>query len=95
MSIADRDLIRNNKDLEKLSSLGHYFKGSSAALGVKHVQEHCERIQHYGMLRDEEANKNLTPSEALTAITKEIVRAKKDYHTAEKWLKDYYKEEDS
>jgi hypothetical protein len=62
---------------------------------VKHVQEHCERIQHYGLLRDEEADKNLTPSEALTAITRELVRVKKDYRTAEKWLKDYYKEEDS
>ncbi|OUM54801.1 hypothetical protein BVG19_g4232 [[Candida] boidinii] len=34
--------------LKKLSSLGHYLKGSAAALGLHKVQEECERIQNYG-----------------------------------------------
>lgn len=36
------------KDLDKLSSLGHYLKGSAAALGLVTVAEQCERIQNYG-----------------------------------------------
>ena len=87
--------FRSAKELKKLSELGHYFKGSSAALGVKHVQEHCERIQHYGALRDEEVGRDLSPSEALNLITNELARVKRDYRIAEKWLKDYYKEDDS
>lgn len=43
--------IDNNvktKDLIKLSSLGHYLKGSAAALGLSTISEQCERIQNYG-----------------------------------------------
>lgn len=37
-----------SKNLEKLSSLGHYLKGSAAALGLKAISSQCERIQNYG-----------------------------------------------
>lgn len=37
-----------SKNLEKLSSLGHYLKGSAAALGLKKISSQCERIQNYG-----------------------------------------------
>lgn len=36
------------KDLDKLSSLGHYLKGSAAALGLVTIAEQCERMQNYG-----------------------------------------------
>lgn len=36
------------KNLDKLSSLGHYLKGSAAALGLTKISEQCERIQNYG-----------------------------------------------
>lgn len=36
------------KDLDKLSSLGHYLKGSAAALGLTTISAQCERIQNYG-----------------------------------------------
>lgn len=36
------------KNLEKLSALGHYLKGSAAALGLTQISEQCERIQNYG-----------------------------------------------
>lgn len=38
----------NTENLEKLSQLGHYLKGSAAALGLQKVQNQCERIQNYG-----------------------------------------------
>ncbi|TFK40686.1 signal transduction histidine kinase [Crucibulum laeve] len=64
----EMDNMYNEKDLEKLSHLGHFLKGSSAALGVWKVQETCEKIQHYGQLRDEEKDKHLTKDEALALI---------------------------
>lgn len=36
------------KDLDKLSALGHYLKGSAAALGLVKISSQCERIQNYG-----------------------------------------------
>lgn len=78
------------KDLPKLSSLGHFLKGSSAALGVFKVQASCERVQHYGDKRDEEANRDLTAEEALAKIEVTLKRVKVEYAAAEKWLKNYY-----
>jgi len=78
------------KDLPKLSSLGHFLKGSSAALGLRKVQASCEKIQHYGKMRDEEAGKDLTKEEAHTEIGLLLIQVKKEYAVAEKWLKDWY-----
>lgn len=41
------------KDLDELSSLGHFLKGSSATLGLTKVKDSCEKIQHYGQKKDE------------------------------------------
>ncbi|RKP31290.1 histidine-phosphotransfer domain, HPT domain-containing protein [Metschnikowia bicuspidata] len=35
-------------NLDGLSALGHYLKGSAAALGLVTIAEQCERIQNYG-----------------------------------------------
>ncbi|KAF7794616.1 hypothetical protein EIP86_005752 [Pleurotus ostreatoroseus] len=80
----------DEKDLPKLSSLGHFLKGSSAALGVQQVQRSCERIQHYGKCWDEEAGKTLSEQEALDMITPLLKTVSKEYQEAEKWLKNWY-----
>jgi HPt (histidine-containing phosphotransfer) domain-containing protein len=85
-------LIRDEKDLPNLSSLGHYLKGSSAALGVTHVQASCEKIQHYGALRDEDKNENLSTDQALILIRRTLARCKKDYAVAHEWLREFYDE---
>lgn len=53
----DKDQM-NEESLKKLSSLGHYLKGSAAALGLQKVQNQCERIQNYGKMEafDDDAN---------------------------------------
>ncbi|KAJ2240724.1 Phosphorelay intermediate protein, partial [Coemansia sp. RSA 454] len=43
-TFADMDQALSAKDLSKLSSLGHFLKGSSATIGVKKVQECCKHI---------------------------------------------------
>lgn len=41
---------KTEENLKKLSALGHYLKGSAAALGLQKVQNECERIQNYGKM---------------------------------------------
>lgn len=78
------------KDLATLSSLGHFLKGSSAALGVSKVQDSCEKIQHYGQLRDEDADVDLSAKDALGKIERLLGQVKKEYSASEKWLKKWY-----
>jgi HPt (histidine-containing phosphotransfer) domain-containing protein len=85
-------LLRGEKELLKLSELGHFLKGSSAALGIYRVQAACEKMQHYGELRDEEANKDLTPAVALERIDGLISEVKTEYADAAKWLKKWYRD---
>ena len=84
--------LSESKNLAELSSLGHFLKGSSAALGVAKVQASCERMQHYGQQRDEEAGTKLSDEEALNRIGTLLEQVKKEYGDAEKWLKNWYKE---
>jgi len=85
---------RDTKDLPQLSSLGHFLKGSSAALGVIKVKDSCEKMQHYGNLRDEEAAKTLTSAEALQKIKDLLKEVEEDYEEAAEWLKRYYREQE-
>jgi len=66
------------------------LKGSSAALGLSRVQDSCEKIQHRGHLRDEEADKDLSDEEALQSIQKLLKQVKVDYREAQTWLTDFY-----
>jgi len=78
------------RDLKKLSSLGHFLKGSSAALGVRKMQISCERMQHYGQLRDEERRIDLSEENALAKIKALVDTLKVDYAEAEQCLKAFY-----
>ncbi|KAI0249225.1 signal transduction histidine kinase [Lactifluus subvellereus] len=79
------------KDLTALSDLGHFLKGSSAALGVSRVQSSCEDIQYYGKLREGAAA--ITEAEAIVKITKTLARAREEYAEAKIWLDDFYEDE--
>jgi len=90
----DMDKAFEIDDLATLSSLGHFLKGSSAALGVSKVQASCEKIQHYGALRDEDNREDLTSEAALGKIQPLLQTVKDEYATAEKWMKNWYLEND-
>jgi len=75
------------QNLSELSSLGHFFKGSSAAFGLEKVQASCQKIQHYG---DEKANEGLKPEEALDKIKKQLAQLRKEYAEAKKNLEDWF-----
>lgn len=78
-------------DLLELSNLGHFLKGSSAALGVWKVQATCEIIQHVGKLRPAgDQPVSLTKQEAIQRLKVLKSRAEEEYKEAEAWLKNYY-----
>jgi osomolarity two-component system, phosphorelay intermediate protein YPD1 len=87
--------ISAQKNLKLLSEQGHFLKGSSAALGVKKVQDSCENIQHYGKLWDEVAGVPITSEEALKRIGALLVVVKADFEQAEKWLKNWFRNNSS
>ena len=85
-------MCSGEKNTTSLSELGHFLKGSSAALGVAQVQATCEEIQNLGKLWDNDKQGAISETEALEEIKPRLVRVKKEYETAEKWLKNFYKE---
>lgn len=86
---------REAKDLPQLSALGHFLKGSSAALGVRKVKDSCEKIQNYGNLRDEEADKTMSKDEALPKIKELLKVVGQEYDEAADCLKQYYEEQEA
>ncbi|EMD39748.1 histidine phosphotransferase [Gelatoporia subvermispora B] len=91
-TFSDMDKAFDEKDLSKLSSLGHFLKGSSAALGIVKVQASCEQIQHYGQKHDDATGAELEDVAALGKIGPLLRRVRKEYAVAEHWLKDWYRE---
>ncbi|KAI0688023.1 signal transduction histidine kinase [Cytidiella melzeri] len=82
----------DEESLSALSSLGHYLKGSSAALGVARVQATCEKIQHYGQCWDEDKNAALSQKVALEKIAGCIKRVQVEYKEAKLWLEAWYRD---
>jgi Hpt domain len=83
------------RDFHALSSLGHFLKGSSAAVGLIKLKASCEKIQNYGNKLDETGNHSISEDDALKKIAEVLVVAKKDFRDAEIWLKRFYGEDPS
>lgn len=81
------------KNLPELSSLGHFLKGSSATLGLSHVKDGCEKIQHYGAGKDETGTTDEPDKEvSLKHIASTLADVKKAYFKVERFLRRYYGE---
>ncbi|KAI7860299.1 signal transduction histidine kinase [Circinella umbellata] len=89
----DMDAALDKKDLPELSRLGHFLKGSSAAIGLKKVKETCEKIQNIGNCQDEIGLKGLDETEAIKKITQILPLVKAEYSEAEEYLKNFYEQE--
>jgi osomolarity two-component system phosphorelay intermediate protein YPD1 len=81
---------REEKDLEKLSSLGHFLKGSSATLGLVKVRDGCEKIQRYGKNENEDGSSEPDSELCLRRIKEALKVVKADYQDVEQRLKRYY-----
>ncbi|KAI9833394.1 MAG: hypothetical protein M1826_007492 [Phylliscum demangeonii] len=83
-SLADRDL-------EQLSHLGHFLKGSSATLGLTKVKDECEKIQNFGSHRNATGSKAEPDDDVcLDCIRSTLVVVKREYGEVEKTLRAYY-----
>lgn len=80
--------------MPELSTLGHFLKGSSAAVGVIKVRDSCECMQHYGKQHDEDGISELSEEESLKKITTTLDEVKDQYKEAEKALRRFYAEDD-
>ncbi|KAH9865304.1 hypothetical protein IAQ61_009251 [Plenodomus lingam] len=83
------------KALKELSELGHFLKGSSATLGLTKVKDSCEKIQHYGQLKDESGTKDITEEVAKEKLADIIEQAKTEFKEVEKVLRDFYHDQES
>lgn len=90
----EMDSALSTQDLTELSTLGHFLKGSSAAVGVIKVRDSCEHMQHYGKCHGEDGVSDLSKDEALEKLTKTLRDVKVQYREAAKALKAFYDEED-
>jgi osomolarity two-component system phosphorelay intermediate protein YPD1 len=81
------------RDFHALSSLGHFLKGSSAAVGLIKLKGSCEKIQNYGNKLDETGNHSISEEDALARIADVLLVTKKDFRDAEIWLKRFYGED--
>ena len=79
-------------NLLELSTLGHFLKGSSAAVGVIKVRDSCEYMQHYGKKADKDGITELTEEVALEKLTNTLKEVKTDYKEAEVALRKFYDE---
>ncbi|KAJ1021112.1 hypothetical protein NDA16_003898 [Ustilago loliicola] len=90
----EMDAALSTQDLTELSTLGHFLKGSSAAVGVIKVRDSCEHMQHYGKCHGEDGVSDLSKDEALKKLTVTLRDVKVQYKEAAKALKAFYDEED-
>ncbi|KAI6039687.1 histidine-phosphotransfer domain HPT domain-containing protein [Pisolithus marmoratus] len=91
-TFSNMDAAFTARDLVKLSNLGHFLKGSSAALGITQVQAICEKIQNLGNPGKEVETKEakLSPEEALAKIEPLLARVKVEHAKAVKSLRAFY-----
>ncbi|TKX24072.1 multistep phosphorelay regulator [Elsinoe australis] len=87
------DTNLEKKDLDQLSALGHFLKGSSATLGLTKVKDSCEKIQHFGAKKDESGSTEITADVALDKLRHTIAQAKVEFSDAERALRKFYHDE--
>ncbi|KAM0425273.1 hypothetical protein ACHAPT_009591 [Fusarium lateritium] len=89
-TFTDIETALANGDLNKLSSLGHFLKGSSATLGLIKVRDGCEKIQRYGKHENLDGTEEPDSDICLKRIAEAFKAVKTDYAEVEKALRKYY-----
>ncbi|ERS96261.1 osomolarity two-component system, phosphorelay intermediate protein YPD1 [Sporothrix schenckii 1099-18] len=79
-----------SEDLAKLSDLGHFLKGSSAALGFDKVKDHCQVIQQYGKKMTLDGTPEPDKSVCLARITEAITAAKANMTIVEDKMNEFF-----
>lgn len=94
LTIIFSDFNRENEELETLSSLGHFLKGSSATLGLIKIRDGCEAIQRYGKNENLDGSSLPDDEKCLKLIGDYFKAVKEDYATVEALLRQYYEQKE-
>jgi len=87
----EMEKLITEKDLEQLSSRGHFLKGSSATLGLINIRDACEKIQHFGAKKDETGLKDLDDEEeCLKRIQAIVDELKREYDIVTRYFESKY-----
>ncbi|KAK8007057.1 Nucleolar protein 6 [Apiospora arundinis] len=78
------------KNLDELSELGHFLKGSSAILGLTKVTDSCEKIQRYGKKENEDGTPETDEELCLSRVTVALKSLKTEYSEAETVLRKFF-----
>lgn len=82
--------LNTSQDLTQLSSLGHFLKGSSAALGLQRIAWACERIQNYGRKREGSLASQQDDAHYLSLIAETLQLARQEFGLAKQELSKFY-----
>lgn len=86
------ELALKEENLDELSRLGHFLKGSSATLGLTKVKDACEKIQHYGAGKDGTGSSSEPKDKCFENIKLTLKDVKKDYAEVVTILKRFFGE---
>lgn len=75
-----------SKDIKKLSSLGHFLKGSSATIGLTRIKDACEAIQNL----DAEASRGGNNNEIIELAKKKLSVITDGLTEAQSYLNNFY-----
>ncbi|KAL2117122.1 hypothetical protein VTJ04DRAFT_9290 [Mycothermus thermophilus] len=81
---------RDNKDLDELSKLGHFLKGSSATLGFRKIRDSCQVIQQYGHRLTVDGVPEPDEAVCLDNITRALKKAREDTQDLEQLMRQYF-----
>ncbi|KAG0240337.1 hypothetical protein BGW41_007050 [Actinomortierella wolfii] len=89
-SFQEMEEAQSKQDFPQLSRLGHFLKGSSAALGLIKVKASCERLQYYGNRKDATGATSITDETAKELIEALLVQMREEYDEAKDYLTAFY-----
>lgn len=84
------DQALSDEDLEKLSSLGHFLKGSSATLGLVKIRDSCEKVQRYGKKENVDGSPEPDEKLCLERISQTLVILKEEFDDVEQVLQKFF-----
>jgi HPt (histidine-containing phosphotransfer) domain-containing protein len=79
-----------SKDLNELSKLGHFLKGSSATLGFTKIKDNCQIIQQYGSNLNVDGSAEPDEEVCLRRIEDALAAVKVDKAELEKTMKRFF-----
>ncbi|KAH6622815.1 signal transduction histidine kinase [Chaetomium tenue] len=79
-------------NLDELSSLGHFLKGSSATLGFNKIKDSCQIIQQYGHRQTVDGNPEPDEEVCLKKISEALKQVKLDTDELENRMTRFFEE---